>query len=659
MTIEVLSTVALEYIYDNIHILPSFLLQTWALIGIISFLLLFRDNREIISSKSYSLGLTLGFTSFIITSLLASELHTPAKPIILTDFIFLSGFLGGLGNALVAASFVLFGRILFAGTTNALFSFIDLFTIALCSSLLRYYFTKTNKDYMSLRSGFSLILWRLAIVELPMIIFYFAVPAIREISITLMIRRLVAGFSFSAFIVFAVILILRREHARVKQLYYEVLSGMPNRRALKNDIEEIYSAEPKKNRSLLLIDINNFRDLLQELGHDWVDVFFQRLGKELSGLANERWLARYTPSVYCFSDRSFVLILHGIRMHQIEHKGIARSIYNTMLQNTYGQSGNIKPWLTIGVFDLLASHTRKPRRFLRTLTLVERSREGTVHYFEPNIMGQIQNETDIRQLIEEWIDSKRVPLWLQPKVLLKDGCCTGAEALLRARKRSHSSRYLSPPEVFSIAATHRMLRELEWATVETIVSYLENMPEELNKTPLSLNLSPSTLSQPGFGERICALLAEKKIDGYRLVVEVIETSRLPLDKTSVRDNFNALAASGVKLSLDDFGTGYASIALLSSLPFDELKLDYSMISNMKDPRVRSAITLSIEGGKRYNATVVAEGVENIEQQRQLLNMGVENAQGFLFAKAMEFENFIQYAMRYKRKEPPSSLDQCQ
>lgn len=185
------------------------------------------------------------------------------------------------------------------------------------------------------------------------------------------------------------------------------------------------------------------------------------------------------------------------------------------------------------------------------------------------------------------------------------------------------------------------------------------MPEELSQTPLSLNLSPSTLSQPGFGERICALLTEKKIDGRRLVVEVIETSRLPLDKTSVRDNFNILAASGVKLSLDDFGTGYASIALLSSLPFDELKLDYSMISNMKDPRVRSAITLSIEGGKRYNATVVAEGVENIEQQRQLLNLGVENAQGFLFAKAMEFENFIQYAMRYKSKARSSSPDENQ
>ena len=260
-------------------------------------------------------------------------------------------------------------------------------------------------------------------------------------------------------------------------------------------------------------------------------------------------------------------------------------------------------------------------------------------------MRQLQRETRIRNYVEEWILANRAPLWLQPKVLLQNGRCLGAESLLRAWEDDSQSRYISPPEIFSIAAAHRLLGALEWVTVETIVSYLEQMPPELEQMLLSINLSPTTLSQPGFGARLCNLLKKKNVQGHRLVVEIIETSRLPVNNEIVQDNIYNLSKHGVQLSLDDFGTGYASISLLARLPFDELKLDYSMISNMDDPRTCSAIALSIEGAKRYNAKVVAEGVESEAQQQQLLDLGVTIGQGFLFGKAMDLPSFIDYSWR--------------
>lgn len=646
MVIEISSEYIRQLFINSLPFLPSILLQAGALIGIFASLLLFQDCRELEEDKTYKLGITLGLTSFTLTGFMSEWLNTPVKTLFLTDFVFIAGFLGGLGNALLAALLALTGRVLFVGVENSIFNAADLFIIAICSSLLQYYFNKTKKNYMSLRAGVELILWRFVIVEIPLVIIFFLAPHMQDVTLNIMVRRVIGGFSFSVFVVFAVIMLLRREQARINQMYYDALTGLPNRRSFQKEIEKGYRADPKKRRSLLFIDIKNFRDLLQEMGHDWVDGFCLQLSKELSGLTEKDWLAQYRPVVYSFSDHSFVLILHGIWMYQIEDKDIGYRIYNTLLQKIYEQGDSIRPWLTISVFNITPKHIRNARHFLQTLTLAERRHEGAVQYFKPDIMEQIQGEAYTRHLIEEWICAKRVPLWLQPKVSLKDGGCVGAEALLRAKDHSKSLRYLSPPEVFSIAATHRMLEALEWATAETIVAYLEEMPAELDAIPLSLNLSPVTFSQPGFGEKLCSLLAEKKIEGHRLVIEIIETSEIHPNAATVRENVSILNKSGVKLSLDDFGTGYASISLLARLDFSELKLDYSMISNMEDARVWEAIILSVEGAKRYSAKVVAEGIESVEQQQQLLAIGVEKGQGFLFGKAMEFDDFIHYARQH-------------
>lgn len=146
-----------------------------------------------------------------------------------------------------------------------------------------------------------------------------------------------------------------------------------------------------------------------------------------------------------------------------------------------------------------------------------------------------------------------------------------------------------------------------------------------------------------FGERVCALLAGKGIPSRRLVLEIIETDRLPQGDAVLKENMALITKAGIGLSLDDFGTGYSSISVLSTFPFQELKLDYSMISAMDDPRVRAAVLLSVEGAKRYDAKVVAEGIESGEQLRQLREIGIEFGQGYLFGKAMPLQDVIRYA----------------
>lgn len=291
---------------------------------------------------------------------------------------------------------------------------------------------------------------------------------------------------------------------------------------------------------------------------------------------------------------------------------------------------------------MLPQHLNKRPRLLRSLALVHRS-ASPVQYFEPSIIRQLRQETQLRQSIEAWIHTKSVPLWLQPKVSLKDGVCIGSEALLRVWENPRATRYVSPPQVFSIAARHHFLESLEWATVETIIAYIEQMPPELAELSFSLNISSHTLMKPNFGERICELLANKGVPTRRLVLEIIETDRLLKEDAVLKENMALITKAGIGLSLDDFGTGYSTISTLSTFPFQELKLDYSMVSTMDDPRVRSAISLSVEGARRYDATVVAEGIETKKQLRQLREIGIEFGQGYLFGKAMPLQDFIRYA----------------
>ncbi|SHN60458.1 EAL domain-containing protein [Desulfovibrio litoralis] len=643
MLIDLFYSGLLRAIPEAISIFPRVFLQAIALIGLFSTFLIFYDFQKLSRKNDYILGIFFGVSCLILLLLMTGGLKVPIETLILTDFIFLAGFLGGWRNAIIVGCFAFGGRLLLGGITHWSFPFFNIFSIVLSSSLLHYYYQKYNKDYLNIKSGAILVLWRFFIIEFPLVIIFFISPNERDLIINLMARRFIGSFSFSVLILFAVIFLLQREKERGRQLYFDVLSGLPNRRALQKDIEENYRQDQQIHRSLLLIDICNLRDLVQELGYKWADMFINNMSQKLLQLTKEDWLAIYKTQVYCFSDRSFVLILQNIRIEKVEEKGIALQIYNILSTNEHSHNKMIKPCLSIGGFEVAPENIKNPMRFLRTLAFAERFSDGSIRYFESNVMHQIHKEKKIRYYIEQWIEEKRMPLWLQPKVSLTDSSCVGAESLLRAWQPNNTSRYFSPPEIFKIAETHRMLHELEWTSVETIVSYLESMPSELHHIPLSLNLSPSTFSNANFGQRICNLLSEKQIDSNRLVVEVIETSKLSFSDNIVQENFNCLIKNGIKLSLDDFGTGYASISLLSQLPFSELKLDYSLVSNIYEERSYSAIVMSVQGAKLYNATIVAEGIETIEQQQMLAELGVEKGQGFLFAKAISLEDFILYA----------------
>ena len=631
-----------EDLQSVMQVFPLLVLQATALLGTIATALFFMDKHGLTPGDSSTIGILLGLSSFILSALTIVWGQYPVKFFLTTDCLFLAGFIGGWRNAMWAACFTILSRICFGEMTNFGFAVFDTLFIAFSSALLKSYIANSRLQEGTVVWFINLLVWRLLIVATPLMLLYGVSPLIRGIAQELLVGRAIGAVSFSALIIIVASVMIRQAQRRTQRIYIDSFSRLPNIRALQKDIEDLFSKDKKKPRILLVLDINNMHDMILELGHAWADVFSQRMGETLTAVAGEPWLAKYFPSLYCYSERAFIIILEGVRTHEVSHKGIISKIYNRLIASDNLHRGSIKMWLTLGVFDVLPRHINNPSHLLRALSLVYRS-DVPIQYFHPNMSRQLHQEVQLRKNIEEWIQNKCVPLWLQPKVSLKESYCTGSEALLRVWGDNNTARYISPPTVFSIAARHRLTEALEWATVETIVSYLNQIPSELHSLVFSLNISPSTLTQHKFGKKLCLLLASNNIAGHRLTLEIIETDRLPEADERVKENIAIIREAGIGLSLDDFGTGYASISLLSQFPFTELKLDYSMISNMDDERVFAAVALSIESANRYNAVVVAEGVETVKQQQELQHIGIELGQGYLFGKAMPLQDFIQYA----------------
>ncbi len=649
MNIEALFTLVNGVLVDNLKDNPLIVLQAAGLIGLLSTLLIFRGT-SIVSSH---LGMVFGGINLLMFALLEGWFQGPIKPFLRNDLLFLAGFFGGWRHATSASLLTLLGRAIFGGAENLLTAAIDILLIAYGGAFLKTRFKKNKFENISNGGILKLILCRVFVVTLPPILLYLAALSSETMSVNIIVIRITSNFSISVIVTYAVIFLLRREFMRERQLYVDHVTSLPNRRALQQDIaKDFIQSQQQKNcpsQTMLLIEIDNLNELIQEHDHDWADRFLKRFAKGLGKLSEDPLLAAYHPSVYCFSDHSFVLLLQGVTMRKMQRMELAQILHGRLLLIDHEHEDTLRARPMIGVIDVEFDESFTSSWFLRALNAMEKHSYSPVHYFESTITRQIQLDRRLRLQIEHWIAEGDVPLWLQPKMSLSGNYCIGAEALLRAQDSGLLNRYIPPPHVLSIAVKYHLLSALEWAIMQTAVKQLKQLPEGCQDLKFSVNISPASLTEPGFSKKVCDLLSQHDIAGERLTIEVIETSQLTISE-AVQGNIAILTEYGVSLSLDDFGSGYASLSLLAKLPFNELKLDYAMISSLDNPRTHAAIMLSIEGAKRYSANIVAEGVETEKQRLQLIRMGIMQGQGFLFARAMPFKSFVEYAQTYSKEQ---------
>ncbi len=424
---------------------------------------------------------------------------------------------------------------------------------------------------------------------------------------------------------------------RIEELaLHDALTGLPNRRALAERVDEAAVAARREGGSfaLLLIDLDRFGRINEGLGHDIGDRVLQTVAERIgSCLRADDLLARVTGD-------QFAALVHPADAGAAE--ATARRILNIVAQPLTLDGAPFTLTCSIGIalgpsqgarLDELARHAEAAMRSVkssgRARFLLHPSRED----------GDRRAQMKLDHAMRQALVSGRFRLHYQPQVKLDDGRIVGAEALLRWRDPEMGD--VPPGRFIPVAEDSGFIVAIgEWvlgqAVRQAAIWHGRGHP-----VPVAVNVSALQFQQPHFVDRVAGVLAVAGLPPRLLELELTESILLH-DADEALQRLHALARLGVQMSIDDFGTGYSSLAYLKRFPIRKLKIDRSFIAGLPGDDSDAGIVRAIlQMARALGMSVVAEGVETEAQRGFLHDEGCQEFQGWLVAPALDPMSFEQ------------------
>ena len=249
--------------------------------------------------------------------------------------------------------------------------------------------------------------------------------------------------------------------------------------------------------------------------------------------------------------------------------------------------------------------------------------------------------------LEEIIRNRWLELWYQPKIDLKAHMMVGAEAFVRAR---HPELGVLAPDAFLSDATEEELIELTPRVIGRVIGDARNIAAAGVSINFSINIPVQALSKLSlFG----IMWEEGGSNGPGLILEISE-DEIIANLDTVRKAARELRSYGIAFAVDGFGVSYAELAREKELPFTELKIDRSYISNCdKDPLNAGLCETIVEFAHRFNVSAVAEGIETKGEFETLRDLGCDMAQGYFFARPMPKDKFAKMVLEHTKQKKPA------
>ncbi|HWL22950.1 MAG TPA: EAL domain-containing protein [Ureibacillus sp.] len=264
-----------------------------------------------------------------------------------------------------------------------------------------------------------------------------------------------------------------------------------------------------------------------------------------------------------------------------------------------------------------------------------RRKSGTVvTYFEEETNKLMQQEMDTLNQLIYGLNNNEFTAFLQPKVNLLTKEIVGFEAL--ARWNSPVLGFVSPATFIPIAESSGKIREIDNAILNQVLGWLQKRKDKgLTLVPVSVNISPVHFYHESFVDDFINMVTHFDISPDLIKIEVTENFEL-VDLEKAKEILLKLKSYGYHSSIDDFGVGFSSLSYLQQLPFSEIKIDRSFVSNMNNDEMYSVVQTIVQLASKLKMHSVAEGIETDEQYHFLKNIGCLTGQGYYFHKPMSF-----------------------
>ena len=431
---------------------------------------------------------------------------------------------------------------------------------------------------------------------------------------------------------------LKKNYAHIEQLaYHDGLTGLYNRVAFMKYAHEVFHNDGStlNRHAIFFIDLDNFKNVNDTLGHDYGDLLLKQVSKELeSYISDDDILARTGGDEFLILKTKFATNqeLEQYAKHLV-------SIVNNPF-NLDGEIAHISMSLGIAIFPsngLTISELIKNADI--AMYSAKSAGKNNYRFFSSYMEDDFNRRNDLADILAHVIERNEVYLQYQPQANVSDGKITGFEALMRIE--SDLVGFISPSEFIPIAEENGLINQLgEWALYEACNFNQALIRSGFGPLKVSVNVSTMQLKDDHLISIIKSIPEKTGMSLEYLEIEITESVLM----NSLEHNLmliNQFKDLGISIALDDFGTGYSSFNYLTQIPIDTLKIDKSFIdgicSNEKDKCIADSI---ISLAHKMNISVVAEGVEDLDQLQILKDQFCDTLQGYLFSKPLKSNDFI-------------------
>lgn len=417
---------------------------------------------------------------------------------------------------------------------------------------------------------------------------------------------------------------------------HDPLTGLANRaRFLERLHETLINADRDNTRvAILLLDLDRFKSINDSLGHHVGDQLLKMIAQRLSSCVRE------TDTVARLGGDEFVVILTRLKSLSAAEL-LAANIIKSINRTCLIEGHSIKSSASVGI-ALYPQDGKEGGELLQKadLAMYRAKSAGRNHYriFAPGMLTEIQLRQQQEEQLRLAVEQGDFELAYQPLIDVHSLDLKSIEALLRCRNPQLLT--FSPQKIIAMAEELGISLDLcKWILRTACQQIKKWQAISFAQLKVSVNCSPSHLLSENFVALIQSMLAEENLEPHCLEIEVTENALMLISDNKSRV-IHEIKALGVSISLDDFGTGLSTLSHLKEFPVDILKLDGSLIRNLpKDQEDVAIVSAIIKLAIDLGITVVAEGVETVEQLGFLRTTACHMVQGFLFSEALRSEKF--------------------
>ena len=434
----------------------------------------------------------------------------------------------------------------------------------------------------------------------------------------------------------------RQKQREIKTLIeVDSLTGLMSRYKFVNELETLLKTATPNEYLLVLLDIDDFKNINKTYGTGLGDEILIGLSEVLK--ENSRSFIHISR----LQNDNFILLLRNNHDNwtSVEQLNEYNENFEDNLKNNFEQKlqkFNIETTLHFSVGIYLIQNPSEKVDYMIDCVVVAKNMGkktfgNTTTLFTDEIKQSQLKKYEIVSTMEKAIENEEFFIQIQPKVELDTGSVIGGEVLVRWKKPDGS--YIYPDEFIPLFEQNNFIIQLDLYVLEKTCAFIQQATTDL--PIISINVSASTMLRKSFISTYLSVLEKYNLHPSQLEIELTE-SVLDSNYVEISKNLKELKSLGFAVAIDDFGKGASSLARIRELDMDVLKLDKDFIDdNVTNERGKRVLANLISLANDLGAMTLAEGVETKEQQDMLVELGCNLGQGYLFNRALSLNDFIQ------------------